>query len=249
MSNQTAKSLSEAFNQMATTKPKETDLYQPVKTLLEKQGYEVKGEVGAADIVACRGDEDPVIVELKTGFTLALINQAIDRLSITDHVYVAVPRISGRSFLKTMNSHKRLCRRLGLGLITVRLKDGFADIHCDPEPYKPRQSKPKKTRLLREFSRRVGDPNQGGMTRKTIITAYRQDAMRCLDHLQHNGPTKASIVAKATAVENARALMARDHYGWFERVDPGIYAVTPVGKKAFLDNQAEIQRLLDHKGG
>lgn len=232
---------------MAASKPKETDLYPPVKALLEGQGYEVKGEVGAADIVACRGDEDPVIVELKTGFTLALINQAIDRLSITDNVYVAVPRISGRTFLKTMNTHKRLCRRLGLGLITVRLKDGFADIHCDPEPYKPRQSKPKKARLLREFSRRVGDPNQGGMTRKTIITAYRQDAMRCLAHLKENGPTKASIVAEETQVAKARELMARDHYGWFERVEKGIYAVTPMGEAEFLENADEIQRIFSAK--
>lgn len=229
---------------MTIRKPKETDLYPPVKALLEGQGYEVKGEVGAADIVACRGDEDPVIVELKTGFTLALINQAIDRLSITDNVYVAVPRMAGRSFLKTMNTHKRLCRRLGLGLITVRLKDGFADIHCDPEPYKPRQSKPKKTRLLREFSRRVGDPNQGGMTRKTIITAYRQDAMRCLAYLKEYGPTKASVVAAETKVVKARELMTRDHYGWFERVDKGIYAVTPMGEVAFQENADEIQRLL-----
>ena len=44
---------------MTIRKPKETDLYPPVKALLEGQGYEVKGEVGAADIVACRGDEDP----------------------------------------------------------------------------------------------------------------------------------------------------------------------------------------------
>ena len=54
---------------------KETDLYAPIKRLLEGQGYIVKGEVGAADLVACRDDEDPVIVELKTGFTLSLFHQ------------------------------------------------------------------------------------------------------------------------------------------------------------------------------
>ena len=29
---------------------RETDLYEPVKQLLEGQGYEVKGEVGSADV-------------------------------------------------------------------------------------------------------------------------------------------------------------------------------------------------------
>ena len=70
---------------------RETDLYEPVKRLLEGQGYTVKAEIGAADVVACRGDEPPVIVELKTGFSLALFHQAIERLKLCDTVYVAVP--------------------------------------------------------------------------------------------------------------------------------------------------------------
>lgn len=53
---------------------RETDLYQPIKQLLEAQGYDVKGEVGDADVVGCRGEEDPVIVELKTGFSLTLFH-------------------------------------------------------------------------------------------------------------------------------------------------------------------------------
>ena len=70
-------------------KLKETDLYPPVKKLLEGQGYEVKSEVGAADVMAVRGAEPPVIVELKTGFTLSLFHQAVERQKLTDAVYVA----------------------------------------------------------------------------------------------------------------------------------------------------------------
>ena len=51
---------------------KETALYAPVKTFLEGQGYEVKAEIGAVDVMACRSGEPPVLVELKTGFALAL---------------------------------------------------------------------------------------------------------------------------------------------------------------------------------
>ncbi|NVK13975.1 MAG: hypothetical protein HWE35_07305, partial [Rhodobacteraceae bacterium] len=71
---------------------REDQLYAPVKALLEAQGYAVKGEVGAADVVAVRGAEPPVIVELKLKFSLSLFHQAIARLAITDHVYIAVPR-------------------------------------------------------------------------------------------------------------------------------------------------------------
>ena len=217
-------------------KPKiaETDLYQPVKTLLEGQGYEVKGEVAAADIVAIRDEEDPIIVELKTAFSLTLFHQAIERQSLSDHVYIAVPRGTNKAYLKSLKRNKTLCRRLGLGLMTVRLKDGFVETHLDPEPYKPRPSKVKKGWLLREFSRRVGDPNKGGTARATIMTAYRQDALRCLGCLEQNGPTKAAEVAKITAVETARRIMADDHYGWFERVDRGVYALTPKGKEAVI---------------
>ncbi len=50
--------------------PVESDLYAPVKALLEGQGYVVKGEVRGCDVVAVRGEEPPVIVELKRVFGL-----------------------------------------------------------------------------------------------------------------------------------------------------------------------------------
>ncbi|WP_162651356.1 DUF2161 family putative PD-(D/E)XK-type phosphodiesterase [Lentilitoribacter sp. Alg239-R112] len=243
-------------------KPRETDLYAPVKALLEGQGYEVKGEIGKADIVAVRTGADgppeaPIVVELKTAFSLSLFHQGIDRQSLTDDVYIAVPRGTGKPFLKALKNNKNLCRRLGLGLITVRLKDGFTEIHLDPAPYQPRQSKIKKSRLLREFATRVGDPNQGGAARRThIITAYRQDALRCLQYLNEHGPTKASIIAKATDVSRARTIMAADHYGWFERIHmeqdgkvlKGIYGITPKGELAvveFKDALDEIDKAGD----
>ncbi|MCK7613805.1 DUF2161 domain-containing phosphodiesterase [Roseibium sediminicola] len=210
----------------------ETELYQPVKAYLEGQGYEVKAEVGAADLVACRDAEDPVIVELKTGFTLSLFHQAIERQAVTDAVYVAVARGPGKRFLSSLKNNLKLARRLGIGLITVRLSDGFVEVHADPGPYEPRKSKPRKERLLREFARRVGDPNTGGSTRVTLVTAYRQDAIRCAEHLAESGPCRGAEVAKATGVSNATRMMADDHYGWFERVERGVYGLTPKGRRS-----------------
>jgi len=229
------------------TTRKESDLYPPIKQLLEKQGYEVKAEIGAADVVGCRDDEDPVIVELKTSFSLSLFHQAIERQSLTDFVYIAVFRKSGRASWKALKRGKTLCRRLGLGLITVRPKDGFIEIHLDPAPYKPRKSKVKKARLLKEFASRIGDPNLGGQTRSGLITAYRQDAIRCLAVLNKNGPLKASIVKNIMGVSRARNIMADNHYGWFEKVARGIYAITPVGQQAVEDYQKEIVVLEETK--
>ena len=228
---------------MAKTGIRETDLYLPVKRLFEGQGYTVKGEVGAADIVAMRGDEEPVIAELKAGFSLSLFHQAVERQAITDVVYIVVPRGAGRASAKALVDNRKLCRRLGLGLITVRLADGFVEVHCDPEPYKPRQSKPRKALLLREFSRRVGDPNSGGATRRNLVTAYRQEALLCLSLLGESGPTKASLVAQRTRVTHARRLMADNHYGWFERVANGVYGLSPKGEDAIAVYAAEIGAL------
>jgi hypothetical protein len=208
---------------------RETALYKPIKRFLKAQGYEVKAEVGPADVVAVRGDEPPVIVELKTGFSLTLFHQAVDRQSISDLVYIAVPTGQGRGAYKALLRNRKLCRRLGLGLITVRLADGHVTVHLDPAPYAPRKSKKDQARLLGEFARRQGDPNVGGATRRTIITAYRQDALRCAQCLSENGPTKAALVAKLTGVARARQIMADNHYGWFERVTTGVYSLASNG--------------------
>ena len=214
---------------------RETELYPPIKALLEGQGYQVKGEISEADVVAVRGGEAPVIVELKTAFALTLVHQGIARQSISDAVYLAVPRKTGRAAWKALKDNIGLCKRLGLGLITVRLRDGLVEIHCDPAPFKPRKSARRKTRMLREFARRVGDPSKGGAMRSGLVTAYRQDALRCAAHLARVGPCKGALVAAATGVPQATRLMASDHYGWFERVETGIYSLTPKGLAGLND--------------
>ena len=76
---------------------REQDLYEPVKRFLEDLGYEVKGEVRGCDVVAVRrggadGEaEPPIVVELKLAFTLGFVLQGIDRLAVTDLVYLAAP--------------------------------------------------------------------------------------------------------------------------------------------------------------
>ncbi|MEL6691309.1 MAG: DUF2161 family putative PD-(D/E)XK-type phosphodiesterase [Pseudomonadota bacterium] len=210
---------------------READLYPPVKAYLEGQGYAVKGEVGAADVVALRGDEPPLIVELKTGFSLSLFHQGIDRLGVSDHVYLCVPRPKGK---RALRDNLRLARRLGLGVMTVRA-DGLLEVHADPGPYAPRKNKKKKTRLLREFERLDGDPNAGGATRHGIVTGYRQDALKCAAYLATSGAEKGAIIAKATGVPKATTIMRNNHYGWFQKVEKGVYDLTDDGRKGLSD--------------
>ena len=219
---------------------RETDLYPPVKAFLEGQGYVVKSEVGAADVVAIRGAEPPVIVELKLGFSLTLVHQCVARLSVSDDVYMAVVRGKGKRFLKAVKDMTRLCRRLGLGLLTVRMSDGLVQVHCDPGPYAPRRNTRRRGQLLREFARRVGDPNDGGQTRAGLITAYRQDALKLAMYLFEAGASKGSDVARETGVTRATTMMRDDHYGWFEKVEKGVYGLTPQGAEAVTQSGAVL---------
>lgn len=216
--------------QMSTAR--ETDLYPPIKSFLEDQGYVVKSEVGAADVVAIRGAEPPVVVELKLGFSLALFHQCVERLKVSDEVYMAVAHKTGKPFHKAVKANTAMARRLGLGLITVRLKDGLVEVHCDPGPYAPRKSAKRQAQLLREFARRQGDPNDGGQTRTGLVTAYRQDAVKLAVYLFEVGASKGADVAKETDVKRATTMMRDNHYGWFEKVEKGVYGLTPAGAEA-----------------
>jgi hypothetical protein len=224
---------------------RESDLYAPVKAYLGKQGYEVKAEIGDCDLMARRGEDPPVIVELKLTFSLALVMQGVARQSLFEHVYLAVPVSKGWKL--RYRDVLALCRRLGLGLLAVG-KEGV-EAHLDPGPYAPRLKSKPAARLLREFDRRVGDPNLGGITGTPKMTAYRQDALRCATHLAA-GACKAAHVAKATGVGRARVLMATDHYGWFDKEGGvGMYQLSPKGRQALIDYAEEIAILCTHDTG
>jgi hypothetical protein len=210
----------------------EADLYAPIKRYLERQGYEVKGEIGPCDVVAVRGDEGPVVVELKESFTLALVLQAVDRLALSDAVYVAF-RV-GKGKTATWRTRRKevlgLLRRLGLGLLTVSTK-GEVEAVLDPAPYTPRGSKRRQARLLKEFEERVGDPEAGGSSSRPRLTAYRQDAIRCAVQLSGSGALKLSVLRERTGVSRVGPIVRDNHYGWFERVTIGHYALTPRGEE------------------
>ncbi|MEM7722324.1 MAG: DUF2161 domain-containing phosphodiesterase [Pseudomonadota bacterium] len=210
---------------------RETDLYPPVKAFLEDLGYEVKAEIGPADVMACKDGAAPIFVELKTAFSLALFHQGLARLAISDSVYLAVPRKPGRPFAKAVVENTKLARRLGLGLMTVRLPDGVVEVHCDPGPYAPRKNTRKQAALMAEFAKRRGDPNLGGMN-GARVTAYRQDALACAVHLAANGASKGSDVKAATGVTHATRILRDNHYGWFEKEAKGIYRLSDTGETA-----------------
>jgi hypothetical protein len=235
---------------------REQDLYEPVKRFLEELGYEVKGEVRGCDVVAVRrgsvdGDEpdQPVVIELKLAFTLGFVLQGVDRLAVTDLVYLAAPTPPARpgpsghvTYSPAHPSVRRLCRRLGVGLLAVHHpQKGMAarvEVICDPcRPAGlrlPRKNKARAALLLGEHARRRGDPNRGGAAGgKPLLTAYRQEALRCagLLHQQGGGPMPVARLREEAEAPNAARLLYRNVYGWFEPVGRGRYRITEEGRR------------------
>lgn len=229
---------------------RESELYPPVKAFLEAQGYVVKAEIGACDVMALRGDDPPVIVELKNRLTLALVLQGVARQAMFDHVYLAVPPPKGRRGVRASIPNQRevigLCRRLGLGFLLVRGDVVTAVI--DPGPYRPRLSGARAGRLLREFANRVGDPNLGGSPTRVQggsarVTAYRQDALRIARYLNGAGPSPTKTIRATTGITRTTRILGDNHYGWFERASRGVYALSPNGQAGLSTFSAALSDL------
>jgi hypothetical protein len=207
----------------------ETLLYPPVKRFLEKLGFAVKGEVGGCDVVALKGDAPLVVItELKQSFTLELILQGVDRVAACDEVWLAV-----RSSAKGRENDRRalkLCRLLGFGLLGVTRR-GRVDILVEPHPWRPRRDPRRRSALVEEHRRRVGDPVMGGGNRRPIMTAYRQRALACAAALTA-GPRCVREVKDA--VPDAPKILLHNVYGWFVRVERGVYGLAEAGKAALI---------------
>ena len=208
----------------------ETSLYAPVKRFLESLGFEAKGEICGCDIVALdQGTPTAVVIaELKLTFTLELVLQAIDRTALCDEVWLAIGASRKGRGKEGDPRVKKLCRFLGLGLLVV-FSSGRVEVVVEPVEWRPRANAKRRSRIVVEHRRRQGDPTAGGSTRRPIMTAYRQRALTC-----------AAVLAKApsrprdvkTAVPEAPAILQRNVYGWFVKVERGVYALSDDGRIA-----------------
>lgn len=208
----------------------ETSLYLPIKGFLEKAGYTVKGEVGGCDLVGLSDGDPPVVVicELKLSFNLELILQAVDRSAIADEVWIAA-RVSARGKGREADRRYRdLCRRLGIGMLGIADTGEVSMIVGSISPM-PRTNPKRRSRLMREHRKRRGDPTAGGSTRAPIMTAYRQQALGCALALS-SGPMRVRQVR--SSIPDAGKILLANVYGWFERLDRGVYGLTPAGCEA-----------------
>lgn len=225
---------------------REVDLYPPIRDYLESQGYTVRGEVLGCDITAVKGDE-LIVIELKRQIALELLIQAAWRQRLTDSVYVAAPRPEAMPARK-WRGIQHLLRRLELGLILVAFsgRKPRVEVAFHPVPFARKKQPSQRRAILREIAGRSADLNPGGSTRRKLVTAYREQALRIAWYLDCLGPKSPKALRALGACEKTRAILYDNVYGWFARVDRGLYALDAKGRDglaefAVLIAQWEVQ--------
>lgn len=201
-----------------------------MKAYLEALGYEAKGEVCGCDVVALK-DGDPVrvvVAELKLGFNLELVLQAVERSATCDELWLAIP-LSRKGRGREGDARvRKLCRMIGAGLLTVS-PTGLCEVVVPPEPWTPRRNLKKRSRLVAEHRKRQGDPARGGSTRQPILTAYRQQALGVAGQLAAAPARPRDLKVR---FPDAPKILQGNVYGWFERVERGVYGLTAAGRDA-----------------
>ncbi len=218
------------------TEFKETDLYAPIRAFLEEEGYQVQAEVKRCDIAAVKQGQ-LVVVELKKAFNLKLVYQALERQSLTEQVYVAIPRPKKGQREKPWRDMLRLLKRLELGLLTVALDSPLqtVDVVLEPSDSLAWKNRKKREQVQTEMENRQMDVNVGGMTRRKIITAFREKSIRLACILEREGQISTAVL-RERGMEDYVGILSRNFDKWFRRVEKGVYALSEKGREA-LENE------------
>ena len=223
---------------------KETDLYYPVKELLESLGYSVISEVKSIDVVGSK-ESDFIFFELKTSLTMKLLLQGIERQKLGDNVYLAIPKpISKKRFARDVKQKETLVKKLNLGLIYINIsaKKQYAEIVFPPTIMKMNKNTRMLNSIKKEISNRSDDNNVGG-TNKEIITAYKEYSLKLAKILSKQDKMNTREIRTLSQIPNSTTIMYNNFYGWFNRVDRGYYSLNQSGKNALKKYKTVVKKL------
>lgn len=214
---------------------READLYPPLKAWLEANGYRVYAEVNGCDVAAER-DGELVLIEMKSAINLDLLLQVVRRQQADASVYAAVP--APKTSDRRWRGLVRLLKRLETGLILVYLDSAQprAELAFHPIHQERRREKSVTRAILSEMSGRSLDTNVGGVNRRKLMTAYREQALLVAVALEELGPAAPKTLRQAGAPAKTGAILLANHYGWYQRLRPGEYALTDAGRAALAEH-------------
>lgn len=213
----------------------EKDMYEPLRDHLIHQGFAVFAEARTCDLAAKR-DDKIIVVEMKRHLSFDLLEQAVERQSFADAVYVAIPKPEGFKNDKAFRSKERVLSRLGLGLLLVSVIHGVAFVEEALSPAEDngaRKNKRKRSALSRELDGRSMDLNIGGSRGVPLVTAYRETSLFLAFLIERYGPSSAKqLRAHGADPKKTGPALRSNFYRWFDRNEDATYSLSTSGVDA-----------------
>ena len=229
---------------------KESDLHPPIKEYFEAEGYTVNCEVKNCDLTA-RKDERLVVVEIKKNFNAKLLFQAIDRQRFADEVYIAIPK--PKRLTKDTPKMRHIAEKLNIGLIYVSINGPveYVDILCMPTAKDQPRNTARKRFVMNELAGRTIDVNKAGANKEKLATAYREKCIQIAAIIYYEKEVTPKLLRDKYGLEASSAsMLGSNHYGWFDRIEKGKYALSnSVGKEIEQGKFAAVFKLYIEKYG
>lgn len=220
----------------------EEELSKPLEDFLIKKGFLIRCEIKNCDMVAQR-DEKYYCIELKKTLSVDLLCQAVERKKMVDGVFICIPApkygIGSRNFKNKL----KLLKELNIGLIIIYMlsKDRIVEIVSTPKIKENNKKGKKRELLIKEFDGRTGNYNRAGISKKKIITAYREKCLLVAKLLNEYGKSSPAELIRRGAPSKTQNILYKNYYRWFNRIDRGLYEISLSGKKAIDDFSAILK--------
>ncbi len=221
---------------MTKDKIYEKDMYPALKDFFETNGYKVNAEVKGCDIVVSK-DDYIAVVEMKLHLNITLIYQALDRLDITNNVFIAVKKPK-KSFMKERSKMKKLVKKLNIGLILVDLSAIEKTVEVVVEPITSKKDKnTKKTRSVqKEIKGRRFDNNIGGSNKTKIMTSYKDLSIKLACICEQYTVINSKFLKENFDLENTYPVLYNNFFNFFIIYGKGDFGLSDEGIK-MLDSE------------
>ncbi|HYK73891.1 MAG TPA: DUF2161 domain-containing phosphodiesterase, partial [Pseudoneobacillus sp.] len=118
------------------------------------------------------------------------------------------------------------------------------EVVVSPAPFdgvKSRQlNKRKREQLLKEIEGRNGDYNIGGSNKTKIMTAYKESCIQIATLLKLHGSLTPKLLRQMGTGDKTLAILNKNYYGWFDKIQRGTYAISEKGKKELVEFPQQV---------
>jgi hypothetical protein len=86
--------------------------------------------------------------------------------------------------------------------------------------------------------------NVGGVNKTKIMSGYREDCLLVLNAIKDFESASGKQIKEITSVSKSTSIMYKNYYGWFEKVNKGLYKINDNGKEALVQYRETISLLI-----